>query len=617
MAVLRCKMCGGDLSIERKTSIFECKYCGTTQTIPGVESDKKLRLFDRANRLRSTFEFDKASGVYESIVAEFPEEAEGYWGLLLCKYGIEYVDDPATAKKIPTCHRSSFDSIFDQPDFEMVMEYADDESRGLYREEAKRIEDIRKGIVEVSKKENPYDVFICYKETEENGERTIDSVIAQDVYDELTRRGYRVFFSRITLENKLGQEYEPFIFSALSSAVVMLVFGTSYDHFNAVWVKNEWARYLQIMLKDNDKHLIPCYRDIDAYDMPKEFTRFQSQDMGKVGAIQDLIRGIDKLTGKGAKSLKDDDNEQTVVGNQKSMVYVKRGYFALEDSDWKKAAVFFEQALNEDAECAEAYFGKLLAIMKNKTMTEYFDMLRNKYEATLLERCKACNIEKEHIEEEVRQHADDFVSGDFIRALYVFDLGFDSYLNGWKNSKQMAMNEIESAGLLIRARRFATGKFKSELSERITELIQYFDDKIKSAQKYDDDQAEMIRSSYLEHIADTDASLERFVGKYFEWKGNRKQQIIKHWALGFFMMIFLVLISSVGLISSGFGGILVFILVVSIVLNLLYGKDLARARFAKNLYETGDYLSALLAFHIINRTGEYNRWISMCEEKLR
>ena len=37
-------------------------------------------------------EFDKAYGVFESIVADFPEEAEAYWGLCLCKYGIEYVD---------------------------------------------------------------------------------------------------------------------------------------------------------------------------------------------------------------------------------------------------------------------------------------------------------------------------------------------------------------------------------------------------------------------------------------------------------------------------------------------------------------------------------------------
>ena len=210
----------------------------------------------------------------------------------------DYVDDPATGKKIPTCHRSSFDSIMDDSDFEQVMENADPIARRVYRDEAKQIEELRKSIIEVSSKEEPYDIFICYKETDENGSRTIDSVIAQDVYDALTGKGYKVFFSRISLEDKLGQEYEPYIFAALNSAKVMLAFGSDYEYYNAVWVKNEWSRFLALIAKGEKKTLIPCYKNIDAYDMPKEFRRLQAQDMGKVGAIQDLLRGIQKILPK-------------------------------------------------------------------------------------------------------------------------------------------------------------------------------------------------------------------------------------------------------------------------------------------------------------------------------
>jgi hypothetical protein len=358
-------MCGGDLNITEGMTVVQCEYCGTTQTVPSADSEKKVTLFSRANRLRFGCEFDKASGVYESIIAEFPEEAEAYWGLILCKYGIEYVDDPATGKKIPTCHRSSFDSVMDDSNFELVMEYSDAISRKVYRDEAKAIEELRKGIIEVSGKEDPYDIFICYKETDEQGSRTLDSVLAQDIYDALTEKGYRVFFARITLEDKLGQEYEPYIFAALHSAKVMLAIGTDYEYYNAVWVRNEWSRFLQLIAAGEKKTLIPCFKNLDPYDMPKEFARLQSQDMGKVGAMQDLLRGIEKIL-----PLKKAEKKETVIvqaGNSNTDALLKRGMMALEDSEWQKADGFFEEVLNLNAECAEAYLGKLMEELQVQT----------------------------------------------------------------------------------------------------------------------------------------------------------------------------------------------------------------------------------------------------------
>ena len=367
MAAIKCKMCGGDLTFAEGATVAECEYCGSKQTIPNQDNEKKLTLFARADRLRRACEFDKAAGVYESIVADFPEEAEAYWGLVLCRYGIEYVDDPATGKKIPTCHRSSFDSILEDTDFDQACENADVLARKVYRDEAKQIEDIRKGILEVSGKEEPYDIFICYKETDENGDRTVDSVIAQDVYDALTEKGYRVFFSRISLEDKLGTEYEPYIFAALNSAKIMLAFGTDYEHFNAVWVKNEWSRFLALIATGQKKTLIPCYKGVDAYDMPKEFQRLQAQDMGKVGAIQDLLRGIDKIMGVGAVKR---PQEVAAVQNGSDnglSALLKRGYMALEDGEWDDAAGFFNRVLDMDAESAPAYLGMAMAQAECRT----------------------------------------------------------------------------------------------------------------------------------------------------------------------------------------------------------------------------------------------------------
>ena len=367
MSVIKCKMCGGDLELIEGSSVAVCEYCGSQQTVPAADNEKKLTLFARANRLRLACEFDKAAGVYESIVADFPTEAEAYWGLVLCRYGIEYVDDPATGKKIPTCHRSSFDSVMEDSDFEQALENADAVARRVYRDEAKAIEELRRGIVEVSGKEPPYDIFICYKETAEDGQRTVDSVIAQDVYDALTEKGYRVFFSRISLEDKLGTEYEPYIFAALHSAKIMLAFGTDYEYYNAVWVKNEWSRYLQLMTKDKSKHLIPCYKGIDAYDMPKEFAKLQAQDMGKVGAMQDLLRGVDKIMSGNSSAAAQPPQAAT---NATAESLLKRAQMFLEDKDSKLATEYAQKVLDIDPECADAYMVLLLATWEIGTWEE-------------------------------------------------------------------------------------------------------------------------------------------------------------------------------------------------------------------------------------------------------
>ena len=357
MAIIKCKMCGGNLYLDKGACTAECEYCGSIQTVPKADDEKKLALFARAHHLRASCEFDKAAGIYEAIVTDFPEEAEAYWGLVLCKYGIEYVDDPATGKKIPTCHRSSFDNVLTDSDFAQALTYANPIAAKVYQEEANQINEIRKGIISVSVKEDPYDIFICYKETDENGQRTLDSVLAQDVYSTLTNSGYRVFFSRISLEDKLGMEYEPYIFGALHSAKIMLVIGTDPAHFNAVWVRNEWSRFLKFMAKGKDKHLIPCYKGMDPYDMPQEFTKLQAQDLSKIGAMQDILRGVEKLLLPSKKVVAP---QQAVTGSNTAPL-LERAFMFLEDQKWANAVEYCEKVLDLDPKNVNAYLGKLMA----------------------------------------------------------------------------------------------------------------------------------------------------------------------------------------------------------------------------------------------------------------
>ncbi|MCD2492863.1 toll/interleukin-1 receptor domain-containing protein [Lacrimispora sp. NSJ-141] len=364
MIVFKCKMCGGTLEFQEGATVATCEYCGSQQSLPKLDSERRANLYDRANHFRRNNEFDKAMSLYETILNEDKTDAEAYWSIVLCRYGIEYVDDPQTHRRLPTVNRTQYTSIFMDEDYKAAVACADSEQKSVYEKEAAIIDDIQKNILAISQNEEAFDVFICYKESDTEGRRTPDSVLANDLYYQLAEEGFKVFFSRITLEDKLGSAYEPYIFAALNSARVMVVIGTRPEYFQAAWVKNEWSRYLALIKNGEKKTLIPAYKDMDPYDLPEEFSYLQAQDMAKLGFLQDLIRGIKKIVGDTVSApfssasntpvQKDDDEPDTAP-------LIRRAFLFLEDRDWSSADEYCERVLDLEPENAMAYVGKLMA----------------------------------------------------------------------------------------------------------------------------------------------------------------------------------------------------------------------------------------------------------------
>jgi tetratricopeptide (TPR) repeat protein len=355
-------MCGGNLDVPNGVSVIICDNCGTEQTLSTSGDDIVINLFNRANNLRIKCEFDKAVDAYEKILDIDNTQAEAHWGIVLCKYGVEYVEDTQTGNRHPTCHRTQLESILTDSDYIATLQNADSTAKLVYEIQAKEINDLQRKILDIVKSEKPFDVFICYKEKDENGQKTRDSVIANEIYHELTNSGLKTFYAAITLEDKLGVEYEPYIYAALSSAKVMLVLGTRQEYFNAIWVKNEWSRYLHMMKidKSQKKTLIPCFRDMDAYDLPDEFSHLQALDMSNIAFMPDLTRNLKKLVGTeqtsaASASSKSDSNAAPLV---------KRAFLFLEEREISRADELLERALDFDPEYSQAYIGKLM-VQKN------------------------------------------------------------------------------------------------------------------------------------------------------------------------------------------------------------------------------------------------------------
>lgn len=399
MAVFKCKMCGGSLDYEKGKSVATCEWCKTKQTLPRLDTDEKINLFDRANHFRRNNEYDKAAGIYEKILNKDKMDAETYWSLVLCKYGIEYVEDPGSHRRIPTINRLQFTSIFMDENYKAAIKYADEKQRELYQTEAKTIDKIQKEILAISEQEKPFDVFICYKETSDSGERTEDSVLSNELYNELTRDGMKTFFARITLEDKLGTAYEPYIFAALNSAKVMIVLGTNSANLNSVWVKNEWSRFLGMIKEGQKKFLIPVYKNMDPYELPEEFSHLQAQDLSKIGAVHDVVHVVKKLVGEGNVHTKE---QTTATNNQNALV--KRMFLFLETGDWKSANEYCEKILDHEPENAYAYIGKLMIDLKIKEKKQLGE--RNKTFRDNYNYMKAVDFADESLRKELYQYSE-------------------------------------------------------------------------------------------------------------------------------------------------------------------------------------------------------------------
>ena len=510
--IIKCKMCGGDIEISSDKTFGTCEYCGSVMTFPKVDDEQRAAAFNRGNYFRRIGEFDKALAVYEHIVQEEETDAEAHWCCALSRFGIEYVEDPDTYEWLPTCHRVSFDSFLEDVDYLAALEHSDGITHRQYQKDGAKIAEVQRGILATSQNEEPFDVFICYKESDETGNRTKDSTLAQDIYYQLTEQGRRVFFARITLEDKVGAQYEPYIFAALNSAKVMVVVGTKPEYFNAVWVKNEWSRFLSLMKRDRNKLLLPCYWNMDPYDLPEQLSVLQSYDMSKIGFIQDLIRGVNKVlnTDKKQESVKENIVVQQSGNGANLESLIKRGNMALEDGDWDKADDFFEQVLNQDAECAEAYVGKFLVKHRKKTLENHIKTMLAQSDTVKMQKLSAIEPDKERISMAIQYYTiPNYLGEKEIIDLYSFDLTYTSKLSDRKRQTEEVKREFDKDKLFSRALRFAKGDYKKKLEEVRKSYFDALDQRVSNAEQEDYDSIENVKAAYVQHLATADEEVSR------------------------------------------------------------------------------------------------------------
>ncbi|MCD7729427.1 MAG: TIR domain-containing protein [Clostridia bacterium] len=360
--VLNCETCGGALIFSDGGLSAKCPYCGNEYAFREEKSQALSLALNRAAAYRAKGDFDAAINEYKSVLADYPQDAEAHWGLALSIYGIEYVEDSRTKKLIPTCRRTVRQSIFDNPDYVQAIDNADPAQAQAYAAKAKVIDRLQKDIMRRMDEEQDYDVFICFRSADENGLPTRERTIARRIYDELTRRGIKTFFSEVTLKDRIGDDYEPIIYKALYSCKFFILVAVSEQNINSPWVKNEWSRYRDRMAEEGlTGACCAVYEGMSLADFPAFMRSVQGVNLAKYPAGGYEIELADNLESR-FKSKKKELRTGILRKNAEGVEpLLEEGYILLEDGEFVKAAAEFSRALSLDQRCGDAWLGALLA----------------------------------------------------------------------------------------------------------------------------------------------------------------------------------------------------------------------------------------------------------------
>lgn len=316
----QCNSCGA--YFEYRNGKWICPACDAIKP-EEISNEEVTLLYNAAQKLRVQ-EFDDAEEAYLDIIQKYPKQHEAYWGYVCSHYGIKMEED-FDGKCVPTCCFPSIDSFLKDKNYKKALEYATEDTKAWYKEKAEYIERVRKEWVEKVKGEEAYDIFISYKDSdEEHGiDRTEDSINALELYNHLARQGYRVFYSRESLRDKIGEKYEPYIFNALNTSKVMILYGSSVDYINSTWVKNEWHRYLKKIEngEKRDGSLLVVCDGFSPNELPKILASKQCLDGKSKKLYVDIDNYLKQLFSKEDKT-KEEPKKQIKVSPLHEHVYI-------------------------------------------------------------------------------------------------------------------------------------------------------------------------------------------------------------------------------------------------------------------------------------------------------
>lgn len=303
-----CPVCGSNLVEEIENGRLKCSSCGTV-----IENENT---FSDTNAIMSYLDgsqFETAENYCRDALSRNGETHPILnWLLFLAKNKIHFVNDPKTNERKPVFYSERVfkrDCVFDDENYNLAIQ---GKYRSKYQHFGELIEAIRMELCEKISEEADTDIFISFKSTEEvtdsegkiRSVETFDQKKGWEIYNYFTSKGYKVFFSPVSIGkgNVLGQMYEPKIFAALASCRAMILIGTKKSYITDGWVRDEWTRYLYFMKNCKDKKSSRLNKANDSLfyvfdkqppaDLPSQIAEIEGVDCSSAYYLDDLYKAI-------------------------------------------------------------------------------------------------------------------------------------------------------------------------------------------------------------------------------------------------------------------------------------------------------------------------------------
>ncbi len=301
------------------------------------------------------------------------------------------------------------------------------------------------------------------------------------------------------------------------------------DEINADRICKGYREFL-CLVRDKVRSLYRKAKDEEEAEFNELINRYERAK--EVREVENLIRDFEAFKGPYEKehyiALCKEKIQSIIEGEELSARQIEKmldhAEGALERGRFDDAYENYRKIIDMNVERQEAYLGILKAQNRIADTDKLFDYYKNLYNDEHSEILKACEEDKQHIDEMVdKYYMPDYLEKEEIRAAYYYDLSYRSNLNHRREEENRFRQQMMDNPYLNWLRLNGS----KEIRRKIESVYDAYHQRIEDAKKEDERKAEQISNDYRRFLFNTYSSIRKKYQAADENKDKEYRRLIK------------------------------------------------------------------------------------------